>query len=764
VLLPGGFIFGIPQTINIGGSVLEVRLLEATNHANPSPYTFINGTIEIYLTGGNSILTRNTGGSVTVDADIAFPDVATGPRFNVEPTAPPIVVNGNITTSGPSNPTVVLELTSRNLALPSSVTVNGVISDTESRPLALTAGFAPDSENHRGTVTLTGANTYRGPTIVNGAVLEFNSIGNVDVNGIASALGAPRNTADGTIRLGALDANVVANPDDDVAVTGTLRYVGGGHTTDRAIALSADGAGGVIESSGGGGPLVFTASEFQLDATGGKTLTLGGTNAEANEIQADLVEISSGSGGGQGGPLLFVALLKEGDGTWILSGTNSYSGDTIVDGGQLEITGGGSVTDSSRGYIGLSTGSTGAVTVSGTGSAGNPSTWNSGQLNVGAEGDGTLNITDGGLVTNSNGYIGEFTGSTGAVTVSGTDSDGIPSTWTNTFELRVGYRGNGTLDVTGGGLVTNTAGSIGFSTGSTGAVTVSGTDSAGIPSTWMNSGGEAGVLVGREGDGTMDITGGGLVTNSSGGVIGSSTGSTGAVTVSGTDSAGNPSTWTNSSELYVGNLGNGTLDVTGGGLVSVGTVLTIDDDGDGDGLLNMATGGMLALYGGNADDSLSQFLDLVLGTKAIRYWDSSLPDWRPITEATPGEDYTLEYLTTGDLAGYTLLTVGQLPGLPGDYNGNGVVDAADYTVWRDTLGQSGFGLAADGDGDDMIDQDDYDLWVANFGMTAGSGAGSGPAGVPPTRATVPEPASATLIAMASLLLLSCGRLGCRDNK
>jgi T5SS/PEP-CTERM-associated repeat protein/autotransporter-associated beta strand protein len=632
VLLPGGFIFGIPQTINIGGSVLEVRLLEATNHANPSPYTFINGTIEIYLTGGNSILTRNTGGSVTVDADIVFPDVATGPRFNVEPTAPPIVVNGNITTSGPSNPTVVLELTSRNLALPSSVTVNGVISDTENRPLALTAGFAPDSENHRGTVTLTGANTYRGPTIVNGAVLEFNSIGNVDASGIASALGAPRNTADGTIRLGAIDAS------SGTHVAGTLRYTGtAAAQTDRAIALSADGAGGVIESSGGG-PLVFTATEFQHDATGGKTLTLGGTNAEANEIQADLVE--------QGGPL---ALLKEGDGTWILSGTNSYSGDTIVDGGQLEITGGGSVTDSSRGYIGLSTGSTGAVTVSGTGSAGNPSTWNSGQLNVGAEGDGTLNITDGGLVTNSNGYIGEFTGSTGAVTVSGTDS------------------------------------------------------------------------------------------------------------------AGNPSTWTNSGQLRVGNSGNGTLDITDGGLVSVGDQLTIEGV-DGDSFLNMATGGMLALYGGNADDSLSQFLDLVLGTKAIRYWDSSLADWAPITVATPGEDYTLEYLTTGDLAGYTLLTVGQLPGLPGDYNGNGVVDAADYTVWRDTLGQSGFGLAADGDGDDMIDQDDYDLWVANFGMTAGSGAGSGPAGVPPTRATVPEPASATLIAMASLLLLSCGRLGCRDYK
>ena len=118
VQLPGGL--GGPQTIDIGGSVLQVRLLEATNSASANPYTLTNGTIEIFLTGGNSILTRDTGGAVTVDADIVFPAVATGPRFNVEPSAPPIVVNGNITTSVSSGAgtgsgvvsTTVLELTS----------------------------------------------------------------------------------------------------------------------------------------------------------------------------------------------------------------------------------------------------------------------------------------------------------------------------------------------------------------------------------------------------------------------------------------------------------------------------------------------------------------------------------------------------------------------------------------------------------------------------------------------------------------------------
>jgi O-glycosyl hydrolase/regulation of enolase protein 1 (concanavalin A-like superfamily) len=70
------------------------------------------------------------------------------------------------------------------------------------------------------------------------------------------------------------------------------------------------------------------------------------------------------------------------------------------------------------------------------------------------------------------------------------------------------------------------------------------------------------------------------------------------------------------------------------------------------------------------------------------------------------------------------VTVTPLP----DYNGNGVVDGADYTVWRDTLGQSGLTpySGADGDGDGMVDSDDFLVWKANFGATVPSpGSGSG---------------------------------------
>jgi hypothetical protein len=58
----------------------------------------------------------------------------------------------------------------------------------------------------------------------------------------------------------------------------------------------------------------------------------------------------------------------------------------------------------------------------------------------------------------------------------------------------------------------------------------------------------------------------------------------------------------------------------------------------------------------------------------------------------------------------------------GDYNGNGVVDAADYTVWRDTLGQTVFwkGDGADGDQSGMIDEGDYLFWKEHFGEVVSS--------------------------------------------
>src|SRR5262249_52935612 len=75
--------------------------------------------------------------------------------------------------------------------------------------------------------------------------------------------------------------------------------------------------------------------------------------------------------------------------------------------------------------------------------------------------------------------------------------------------------------------------------------------------------------------------------------------------------------------------------------------------------------------------------------------------------------------------------------LPGDYNHDGIVNAADYTVWRDEFGQTGSNLAADGNGDQTVNQLDYSVWKTNFGNWFAAGAGAAAA----RYAVVPEPPS-----------------------
>jgi hypothetical protein len=82
-----------------------------------------------------------------------------------------------------------------------------------------------------------------------------------------------------------------------------------------------------------------------------------------------------------------------------------------------------------------------------------------------------------------------------------------------------------------------------------------------------------------------------------------------------------------------------------------------------------------------------------------------------------------------------------------DYNGNNVVDAGDYLVWRESLGQSGHDLAADGNGDNIVDYADHDYWRANFGKVINTGTGSG--SHPQNGVSVPEPAAAMLLVMAA---------------
>lgn len=83
-----------------------------------------------------------------------------------------------------------------------------------------------------------------------------------------------------------------------------------------------------------------------------------------------------------------------------------------------------------------------------------------------------------------------------------------------------------------------------------------------------------------------------------------------------------------------------------------------------------------------------------------------------------------------------LSVTGTAAGVPGDFNGDHVVDAADYTVWRDHL-NSNVALPNDNGLGTPIGAAHYDLWKSNFGD---SGSGGGSLGA----SAVPEPTSAVL--------------------
>ncbi len=101
------------------------------------------------------------------------------------------------------------------------------------------------------------------------------------------------------------------------------------------------------------------------------------------------------------------------------------------------------------------------------------------------------------------------------------------------------------------------------------------------------------------------------------------------------------------------------------------------------------------------------------------------------------EDLVFSYLLEGSaqfVEGTVVYREFELTNVLGDYNRDGVVNAADYVVWRNALGTSvPNGTGADGNNDGTIDILDYNVWKTNFGQSIAPAA----VGISPT--AVPEP-------------------------
>jgi hypothetical protein len=86
-----------------------------------------------------------------------------------------------------------------------------------------------------------------------------------------------------------------------------------------------------------------------------------------------------------------------------------------------------------------------------------------------------------------------------------------------------------------------------------------------------------------------------------------------------------------------------------------------------------------------------------------------------------------------------------------DYNHNGIVDAADYVLWRKQNGSAAVppGSGADGNGDGTVDILDYNLWRSHYGNPSGSGSGGGL-----SSNNIPEPTGCILLAIGALLAIA----------
>jgi hypothetical protein len=160
------------------------------------------------------------------------------------------------------------------------------------------------------------------------------------------------------------------------------------------------------------------------------------------------------------------------------------------------------------------------------------------------------------------------------------------------------------------------------------------------------------------------------------------------------------------------------------------------------------------LHGIDAGDDLDYYFYRPNGTQYSHlHWDAPQIryGWWTAGITLPSQPDLGTWTIDFRLNGATLISDSFVVLPTGDYNRDGAVDAADYIVWRKTIGQSVSAFAgADGDGDRRITQADFLLWRANFGISVSNTAQT---------AAVPESPSLVLLVLATL----CGSVLLRTS-
>jgi autotransporter-associated beta strand protein len=404
----GTTFFGTSDVTSLSFSAGLTTIGGWTFNSGASAYTFTNGQAVdftgagIIIHGGSASITnsdslifnnRSTAGSATITntggGSIAFSDTSTADSATITTssgggtfiadsasggTARFILLNSNgfllggfldierLTTSGTTAGSIEgggnVFLGSKNLAVGGnnlSTTFSGVIQDGE---FGGGTGGSLTKEG-TGTLTLLGANTYTGGTMVNGGLIDFSAANNfgtgqitLNGGGLQWATGTPTDISGQLTAIGSHGATFDTNG-NNVTLASALSGVGGvtkagsgtltlssantyiGGATVEAGTLRAGIAGAFVGNTAyavNGGTLDlngFNLTMSSLSGTGG-TVALGAAALAINQV-TDTSYAGAVTGTG--------SLTKTGSGTLTLSGVNTYTGTTTVNDGTLAVNG-----------------------------------------------------------------------------------------------------------------------------------------------------------------------------------------------------------------------------------------------------------------------------------------------------------------------------------------------------------------------------------------------------------------------------------------
>ena len=690
------FYNGDNVTFNDSGTTLTPVV---SGTVNPGSITFANGVGKNYTVTGGAInsggpATFSNAGSVTLsNTGNTVGNLTMSGSGNVNITSGSFTVNGTFIKNGGG--TLTFSNSGEQIVMPSIALNNGTLTIDRTDDLTVTSGI---------TGNLSGGGTFR-----------KQNTNVVDLSGDNSGFTGTTVVANGTLNTRSANAltatTVISGATLDMGNNG-IAGAGGG---TKAVSIAGDGVGGL------GALTVTTAGSANGNNAHVGNLTLAGDAT---------IRVRSPDTGVSNRAILWVDGIINGGGKTLTAivDTNTNTGlpntqteiDFVNNGitnlGNINLSGGGAF------FIGGTTdlGPTGVITL------GDPIAGSSGSLgvygNTNAAGE-PVTITKPITVSSAGGTIQLLQQVGSAYTISSPITlDGNLFVSTSAINNTVSplvfsgtITGSGNLDVHLGsgsairaGLVSLTSNNITYS----GLTTIGGSANDHITLSVNGS----------------HVGGGAYTVNTSG-----TLGGTGMISADVT---------VNSGGTLAPGVGVGTLSV-GSALFNTDGVtngkLLIEYDGDTDTIDKLAVTGALDITNATLDfDNLG--VGVLNGSPKIFASYDSLTG----TFTNPLDlplDYTIDYNYLGSKQ---IALIGGPAGLAGDYNNNGVVDAADYVVWRKG-------------GSPDSSQAGYNLWRSNFGNQVGSGNGSGLGG----NTAVPEPGTILLVLAGIAGLAGSGRGRCR---